>query len=116
MNVPFRSFPAPSNALRTLTAAILIGFALLYTGWITYVIAADRPLDFYTYLLAAAAFAQGEDPYTMSSAAQDMLAGQMGVTHFARVYRYPPHTALLLLPLLQLWDCCLGGSTHLDMI
>lgn len=102
MNVPFRSFPAPSNALRTLTTAILIGFALLYTGWITYVIAADRPLDFYTYLLAAAAFAQGEDPYTMSSAAQDMLAGQMGVTHFARVYRYPPHTALLLLPLLQL--------------
>ena len=30
MNVPFRSFPAPSNALRTLTTAILIGFALLY--------------------------------------------------------------------------------------
>jgi hypothetical protein len=78
-------------------------------------IGADRPLDFYTYLLAAAAFAQGEDPYTTSSAAQEMLASQKGITHFARADRYPPHTALLLLPLLQLPHraprCCSGSPS-----
>jgi len=83
---------------RRLTVLLLAGLVILYAGWLTYVIAADRPLDFYVYYMAAEATARGQSPYTISDPAWDALAADLGITNYTRPYRYPPYTAAVLIP------------------
>ena len=85
--------------LSRLTWLSLIGLILVYSGWLTYVIRADRPLDFYGYYLAAEIFATGGDAYTISKENWNTTAAELGITNFAYNYRYPPLTATLILPL-----------------
>jgi hypothetical protein len=82
-----------------LTRLSLIGLILIYSGWLTYAISADRPLDFYVYYLAAEIFATGGDAYTISKESWNTIAAELGITNFAYPYRYPPLTATLILPL-----------------
>lgn len=81
---------------RRLAAWVLVLLVLLYAGWLAYVIAADRPLDFYVYYMAAETFARGGSAYTISDAEWDALASNLGITNYTRPYRYPPHVAALL--------------------
>ena len=69
------------------------------------------------YYLAAEAYARGGDPYALSDAFPspewNKLAADVGITHFAKPYRYPPQTAVLVMLLrplgpvaaVALWDC-----------
>ncbi len=84
---------AQARWLRWLLMAALV---VLYTGWLTYVTMADRPLDFYVYYMAAETIARGDSPYTISDTAWDALASDLGITNYTRPYRYPPYTAVLL--------------------
>lgn len=81
---------------RRLAVWVLVLLALLYAGWLAYVIAADRPLDFYVYYMAAETFARGGSAYSISDAEWDALASDLGITNYTRPYRYPPHVAALL--------------------
>jgi len=81
-----------------LTILMLAALAILYAAWLTYVITADRPLDFYVYYMAAETFARGGNAYTISDAAWDKLASELSITNYTRPYRYPPHTTALLTP------------------
>ena len=102
MKAKAAEFLMSTTAMRRVTWLLMGALLLVYGGWIAYVIAADRPLDANVYLIAAEIIARGGDPYTITTAQWDATAGQMGITNFVRPYRYPPHTALLLLPLLGL--------------
>jgi hypothetical protein len=62
---------------RRFTVLLLAGLVILYVGWLTYVIVADRPLDFYVYYRAAEATARGQSPYTISDPAWDALAADL---------------------------------------
>jgi len=83
---------------RWLRWVLVAALALLYTGWLTYVIVADRPLDFYVYYMASELIVRGQSPYTVSDLAWDNLASDLGITNYTRPYRYPPHTAVFLIP------------------
>lgn len=80
------------KTLYVLSAALIV----LYTGWISYVIIADRPLDFYVYYLAAEEFARGGNAYTITNPAWDSLAAELDITNYTRPYRYPPVTAAIV--------------------
>ena len=75
---------------------LVAGLIILYTGWLGYVILADRPLDFYVYYMAAESMARGQSPYTITDEEWDALASDLGITNYTRPYRYPPYTAALL--------------------
>lgn len=81
---------------RQLAVWALVILVLLYAGWLAYVIAADRPLDFYVYYMAAETFARGGSAYSISDAEWDALASNLGIANYTRPYRYPPHVAVLL--------------------
>jgi hypothetical protein len=78
---------------------LVVAVVVLYFGWIGYVVSRDKPLDFYVYYLAAAAFLRGQNAYEISDPAWDDLAAEMGITNYTRPYRYPPLTAELVAPL-----------------
>ena len=83
-----------------LTLALVIVTALLFIIWIGYLVIYDKPVDFYVYYLATKGFIRGEDVY--GSAASDMwdrLARESNITNYAPPYRYPPLTAMMVLPL-----------------
>lgn len=84
---------------RQLIILLLAAIVILDAGWLAYVIAADRPLDFYVYYMAAEVVARGASPYTISDSEWDALAVDLGITNYTRPYRYPPYTAALLVPL-----------------
>jgi hypothetical protein len=97
-----RAFIARLPAVPVLIAAL----AILYSGWITYVVILDKPLDFYLYYLAAYGFAHGIDIYGMgrdyggvNRALWAQLAKEVQITNYAPPYRYPPLTAELVWPL-----------------
>ncbi len=88
--LPFQVTPS------RLTAIIFVAIAIIYTGWLAYVIRADRPLDFYVYYLAAEATARDQNPYTITLEAWNDLAADLSITNYTSPYRYPPHTAAWL--------------------
>lgn len=88
---------AQAHRLRWLLVAALV---VLYAAWIGYVIARDKPCDFYLYYLAAYGLAQEKDIYGEVDWAQ--LAQETRVTNYAPPYRYPPLTAQLVWPLILL--------------
>jgi hypothetical protein len=67
-----------------------------------YVTQRNSSVDYPIYYMAAYALRQGNDIYSWSDPQYTMLAQQLGLEHFAPPYPYPPLTALLVLPLLQL--------------
>ncbi len=81
---------------------LVIVVLALYAGWITYVVKADKPVDFFVYYLAAGAFQRGQNAYDIQDEAWDDLALEMGVTNYTRPYRYPPLTAQIAAPLTAL--------------
>jgi hypothetical protein len=88
---------SPKNA----TIALLTALTVVFGGWIVFAVATDQPLDFNVYYLAAETYARGDDPYAISDAypspTWDAIAADVGITHFAKPYRYPPHTAVLVM-------------------
>ncbi len=86
-----------SDGLRRLHWLLVAALIGLYAGWIGYVIARNKPCDFYLYYLAAYGFAHGEDVYGEVDWAR--LAQETHVTNYAPPYRYPPLTAQLVWPL-----------------
>jgi hypothetical protein len=110
---PRHRLASPRNA----TIVLLVALTLAFGGWIVFTVATNQPLDFNVYYLAAEAYARGEDPYAISdvypSPEWDAIAADLGITHFAKPYRYPPQTAVLVMLLRPLgpvtavavWDC-----------
>ncbi len=82
---------------RWLRRLLVLALVLLYSGWTSYILSRDKPIDFYLYYLAAYGFAHGYDVYGNVSWAQ--LAQQTHVPDYAPPYRYPPLTAQLVWPL-----------------
>ena len=79
---------------------ILLMGLVLYGSWTVFVVVTDRPIDFYTYEIAAYAFARGQNIYGASEAVYATLASQVGVPGWGgHGYVYPPFTALLAWPL-----------------
>lgn len=79
---------------------ILLMGLVLYGSWTVFVVVTDRPIDFYTYEIAAYAFARGQNIYGASEAVYATLASQTGVPGWGgHGYVYPPFTALLAWPL-----------------
>jgi hypothetical protein len=74
---------------------------LFYAAWTGFVVAADKPLDYYVYVIAADAFAHGKNIY-LSPDSYAPIAGRLGITNYTMPYRYPLLTALLVRPLLLL--------------
>ena len=59
-------------------------------------------LDFSVYYMAADLIHHGRSPYTIDRPAWDALAQSLHVHKYAWPYRYSPHTAVLVMPLLPL--------------
>ncbi len=74
---------------------------LFYAAWTGFVVVTDRPLDYYVYVIAADAFAHGENIYVLPDS-YDLIAGRLGITNYTQPYLYPLLTALLVRPLLLL--------------
>lgn len=86
-----------SDKLRWWPLLLTVALIVLYAGWIGYVIARDKPCDFYLYYLAAYGLAQGKDIY--GGVDWEQLAQETRVTNYASPYRYPLLTAQLVWPL-----------------
>lgn len=88
---------------RLVTAVLLAVLVAAFGLTINHVVARDLPGDFNVYYLAAEAFVRGEDPYAISDAFPsprwDALAAELGIKRYAKPYRYPPQTAVLVMPL-----------------
>ena len=84
---------------RTWTLALVVCLTVGYSGWIVHVVRTDRTVDFYAYYLASESIARGSNPYEVSTSQRDALARELGLTHWQTPYRYPPHTAVMLLAL-----------------
>jgi hypothetical protein len=78
-----------------------LGF-VVYTGWAIFVVVTDRPLDYYAYVIGADALWHGQNIYLMSGDEYAPIAQRLGITNYAPPYRYPPLTALTIVPLLYL--------------
>ena len=93
----------PARAAK-LERALLLANVILFAGWIAYIVASDKPIDFYVYYLAAFGFTRGIDIYSMQGYRQAgsdwaALAREAGVQHHTFPYRYPPLTAEIAWPL-----------------
>ena len=94
---------AQASWLRWLLVAALV---LLYAGWIGYVVIRDKPVDFYTYYIAAYGFHRGKDIYQVTPGFKGAtrtlwaeLAQELRITNYAIPYLYPPLAAELIWPL-----------------
>lgn len=81
---------------------VIILLALVYAGWIAYVLARDRTVDFYVYYLAAYGFDRGINMYAPQPGTWAELAARAGVARYETQYYYPPLTAWLVWPLTAL--------------
>ncbi len=93
-----RFVPAP----RPLAWMLTLVLAAFYGARTARVVAEDRPVDFYLYLMAAKGVAAGEDVYGAGGEDWKRLAEETGVPVYAPPYRYPPLTAILARGLLPL--------------
>ena len=89
--------------LKLVTLALLVALTSVFGTAITWAHADNRFEDFNVYYIAAEAYARGQDPYALSDAYPspqwDALARDLGITRYAKPYRYPPQTAVLLFAL-----------------
>jgi hypothetical protein len=92
-----RLLPAPRPLAWALTALLVVLF-----GAATALLSKDGMVDFNTYYLAAHGLRRGMDVYGARREDWAPLAGELGVAEFADPYRYPPLTAVLVLPLTPL--------------
>ena len=83
---------------KSLILVLLIG-VVSYSGWTAFVVATDRPVDYYTYAIAAYAFTHGIDIYATPEEGYDPIATRLGITVFMTPYLYPPLTAMVVWPL-----------------
>jgi hypothetical protein len=89
--------------LKLVTLALLVALVVAFGAAIAWAHSDNRFEDFNVYFIAADAFARGQDPYAISDAYPsprwDALAHDLGITRFAKPYRYPPQTAVVLIAL-----------------
>ncbi len=95
---------------------LVAGLVVLYTGWIAYEVVRDRLYDFNIYYIAAAAFNDDVDVYSLvvdytgaNKPRWAALAAEYGIEYYAPPYRYPPLTAQLILPLTRLPPLAAGA-------
>lgn len=78
---------------------IFIVGLIFYATWTLYVVAEDRPLDYYQYYIAVYALRHGENIYEETAQAYDAVAKELGIAHYETGFRYYPIlTALAVLP------------------
>lgn len=83
---------------RTLVGIVMMGAAVDLL-WTCFIVATDRPLDYYAYVIAAHAFGNGIDIYKASEDVYNRTAHELGIVDYALLYMYPILTALVVYPL-----------------
>jgi hypothetical protein len=82
-----------------LAAIFLLGL-VAYFAWSAVIVTTDRPIDYYTYLIAAYALSHGINIYLAPSAVYDRIAIELGILEWASPgYLYQLPTAMMVLPL-----------------
>ncbi|GBD10044.1 hypothetical protein HRbin22_02307 [Candidatus Thermoflexus japonica] len=81
---------------------------LFYAAAGAWVLLRHSPVDYPPYAMAAWGFQRGENVYRWGETDYARAAATLGFEHYAPPYRYPPLTALLVLPLLTLPDRGMG--------
>lgn len=84
-------------------ALFLVGI-VFYGAWTVFVVATDRPIDYYVYAIAAYGLVHGKNIYAMTPNDYGLIAKKLGipdVPEFGKtlVYKYPPLTAIIVSPL-----------------
>jgi hypothetical protein len=84
---------------KCLAAIFLIGL-VAYFAWSVAIVTTDRPIDYYTYLIAAYALSHGINIYLAPSAVYNRIAIELGILEWASPgYLYQLPTAMMVLPL-----------------
>jgi hypothetical protein len=78
-----------------ITAAALLGAAVVFSLWVVVAVSRNGAVDFYVYYMAGSLARHRHSFYVVGRLAWDDTARQLGVTHFTSPYRYPPYTAAL---------------------
>ena len=82
------------SLIRLLIVAGLFFYAVLTA----FIVLTDRPIDYYTYVIAAYAFMHGQGASLQSEGTYTIIAAKLGIPTFNR-YAYPPLTSLVVWPL-----------------
>jgi hypothetical protein len=90
-----------ARADRWLVLIVVAGLCL-YLAWSIFVVATNRPVDYYTYLVAARALSQGQNIYLASPETYAKTAADLGITTSIPIYRYPLLTAMVAWPFTRL--------------
>jgi hypothetical protein len=93
--------PVKTSA-RLLDLLVWASLAVICVGAAAFVSARQTAVDYPVYLAAAYGFLQGADIYAWQEADYDRVAAELGLSRYATPYRYPPLTALLVAPLVNL--------------
>ena len=72
---------------------------MIYSAWAIYAVITDRPIDYYTYVIASYAFRHGVDPYSASDEVYNTIGTTLGLPNWGGHYVYSPLTALVVWPL-----------------
>lgn len=92
-----------ANCIHSTCLVLLIA---LYVGWVGLIVSRGKGFDFYAYYLGAHSFRQGVNVYTSNLADRDWwdaFAADLNLpSQYAFPYRYPPLTAVMVMPLLDL--------------
>jgi len=99
------------------SVALVVVLAVLYAGFTGWVVRAGHGTDFRVYYYAANQLLDGRSPYSPSEEDRARLTRETGQP-FAGPYRYPPFTAILVMPLTRLgwrdalvvWDLASGAA------
>ncbi|WP_376791406.1 glycosyltransferase family 87 protein [Thermoflexus sp.] len=81
---------------------------LFYTAAAAWILARHPPIDYPVYAMAAWGLRRGENVFRWGEADYARAAAALGFSRYALPYRYPPLTALLALPLVDLPDRGMG--------
>ncbi len=85
-----------------------IALILFYAAAGVWILLRHSPVDYPPYVMAAWGFQRGENIYQWDETDYARAAAALGFERYAPPYRYPPLTALLVLPMLTLPDRGLG--------
>lgn len=85
-----------------------IALALFYMAAATWILRHHSPIDYPPYAMAAWGFRGGENVYQWGEADYARAAAALGFERYTIPYRYPPFTALVVLPTLAFPDRGLG--------
>jgi glycosyl transferase family 87 len=80
---------------RWLTGLLILGL-VFYGAWTAFVVATNRPVDFYVYVIGASGLSRGIDIYNAPRSTYDQLAAEFGISNYEGAFQYPLFTALIV--------------------